>query len=130
MPGEELEAVVTSERFVSIVEDDSSLREALVGLLRSHGYSARGFANAEDYLAVRDGLCGCVISDISMPGLSGLELSDRLREMGYFVPMIMITARAEPALEQQARDRDIVCLLRKPFAADALMDCVERALAA
>ena len=122
--------MVISERFVSIVEDDDSLREALVGLLRSHNYAARGYANAEDYLAVQDGRCGCVISDISMPGLSGFELADRLREMGYSVPMIMITARAEPALEQQALARGIVCLLRKPFAADALMDCVERALAA
>ena len=122
--------MATPERFVSIVEDDESLREALVGLLRSHGYSARGFANAEDYLAVRDGQCGCVISDISMPGLSGFELSDRLRDMGYKVPMIMITARAEPSLERQAEARGIVCLLRKPFAAAALMDCVERALAA
>ena len=122
--------MVASDRFVSIVEDDASLREALVGLLRSHGYLARGFANAEDYLAVRDGRCGCVISDISMPGLSGIEMAERLREMGYSVPMIMITARAEPALEQQAYARGAVRVLKKPFAADALIDCVARALAA
>ena len=119
-----------SDRFVSIVEDDSSLREALAGLLRSHGHKVRAFACAEEYLAVRDGLCGCVISDIRMPGLSGLEMARRLREMGYDVPMIMITARVDAEIERQAWAGGAVCLLEKPFDADALMDCVTRALAA
>ncbi len=115
-------------QFVSIVEDDSSLREALAGLLRCHGYTVRAFASAEEYLAVRDGLCACLISDIRMPGLSGLEMASRLREMGYDVPMIMITARVDAEMEGQAAAGGAVCLLEKPFEAEALLDCLARAL--
>jgi FixJ family two-component response regulator len=121
---------VTSDRFISIVEDDESLRDALVGLLRSVGYAARGFACAEDFLAVQDGRCGCVITDIRMPGLSGIEMTAQLRRSGFEVPVIMITARDDPALEQQARAGGALCILRKPFESEALLDCVERALAA
>lgn len=120
----------TAGRFVSVVEDDESLREALVGLLRSHGFEARGFACAEHYLAVRDGQCACVISDIKMPGLSGIEMAARLRAMGYEVPMIMITARADTELQRQAEAAGALCLLKKPFDGDVLVDCVRRALAA
>jgi len=121
---------VDAEKLVSIVEDDESLREALVGLLRSLGYAARGFASAEDFLSVRDGRCACIITDIRMPGISGIEMTERLRAMGYSAPVIMITARAEPRLEQQALACGAMCVLRKPFEADALVDCLERALAA
>jgi FixJ family two-component response regulator len=117
-------------RFVSVVEDDESLREALVGLLRSHGFEARGFACAEHYLSVRDGQCACIISDIKMPGLSGIEMAARLRAMGYDVPMIMITARADPELVRQAEAGGAICVLKKPFEAELLVDCVRRALAA
>jgi FixJ family two-component response regulator len=120
--------VAAPGQFVSIVEDDSSLREALAGLLRCHGYKVRAFASAEEYLAVRDGLCACVISDIRMPGLSGLEMASRLREMGYDVPMIMITARVDAEMERQAAAGGAVCLLEKPFEAEALLDCLARAL--
>ena len=117
-----------ADKFVSIVEEDHSLREALVGLIRSHGYPARGYASAVEYLAVQDGQCACVISDIRMPGLSGIEMAARLREQGHSVPMIMITARSAPELERQAHANGAVCLLEKPFTAQALMDCVAQAL--
>ena len=122
--------VVASEKFVSIVEDDDSLREALVGLLRSLGYAVRAFACAEDYLAVGDGRCGCLISDIRMPGIGGIEMIARLRAGGYDVPVILITARLDPGVEKQARDGGAICLLRKPFETEALLHCIERALAA
>ena len=123
-------AIEEPDKFISIVEDDDSLREALVGVLRSVGYKARGFACAETFLGVQDGQCGCIITDIKMPGLSGIEMTERLRAMGYATPVIMITARADAALERQAYATGAVCLLRKPFETDALLDCLERALAA
>lgn len=114
---------------VSIVEDDESLRLALVGLIRSVGYEARGFASAEEYLAVQDGQCACVITDLHMPGINGIEMMMKLREMDYSVPAIMITARAEPTIEARARAAGALCVLHKPFEAEALLDCLQRALA-
>lgn len=114
---------------VSIVEDDESLRLALVGLIRSVGCEARGFASAEEYLAVQDGQCACVITDLHMPGINGIEMMMKLQEMGYSVPAIMITARAEPTIEARARAAGALCVLHKPFEAEALLDCLQRALA-
>ncbi len=118
------------EKFISIVEDDQSLRQALVGLLRSMGHKARGFASAEEFLAVRDDLCACVISDVQLPGLNGFEMTRRMRDLGYRVPVILITARTEEGLAAQAQAVGAVCLLHKPFDTRELLDCVERALSA
>lgn len=118
------------DTMISIVEDDDSLRDALIGLVRSFGYEARGFATADQYLSVRDGRCGCVIADVHMPGTSGLELIGRLRDLGYNVPVIVITARPGPAIEREALEKGAFCVLAKPFESIELIDCVERALAA
>ena len=119
-----------SKNEVSVVEDDDSLRLALVGLIRSLGHEARGFESAEEYLSVQDGRCACVITDLHMPGISGIEMMLRLRDMGYSVPVIVITARADAATEEQAYADGAFCVLRKPFDTGALIDCLERAIAA
>ena len=114
---------------ISIVDDDESMLGAIAGLLRSAGYDARGFASAEEFLA-----CGmvpsfaCIITDVQMPGMSGIELKQRLAACQVPTPVIMITARHGPGLEDKALANGAVCLLRKPFAADILIDCVEKAL--
>ena len=113
---------------ISIVEDDSSLRQALTGLVRSAGYAARDFGTADEYLEVRDGRCACVIADVHMPGTSGIEMIGRLRDLGYSVPVIIITARTERRIEEQAFAAGALCVLRKPFEADALLDCLRKAL--
>ena len=115
---------------ISIIDDDDSLRQALVGLFHSIGHEARGFASAEEFLAVGDGLCACVISDVQLPGLNGFEMIRRLRELGYKAPVIMITARNDEGLEAQAAASGALCLLLKPFDTSELLDCVERALGA
>lgn len=114
---------------VSIVEDDESLRLALIALIRSAGYEARGFASGEEYLALQDGRCACVITDLHMPGINGIEMMLKLRAMGYSVPAIMITARAEGSIEGRALAAGAVCILRKPFEAEALLACLQTALA-
>lgn len=115
---------------ISIVDDDDSLRAALVGLVRSLGYGALGFANAEDFLsggaAARS---DAIVTDIQMPGLSGIGLKERLTADGCMAPVIMITARTEPELQARAFASGALCVLKKPFAADALIDCLTRALA-
>lgn len=116
---------------VSIIDDDASIRTALVGLVRSLGYEARGFASAEEFLAADVGVrTNCIITDIHMPGLSGIELKLRLAAERDETPVIMITGRTEPNLHDRARDCGALCLLTKPFEARDLIACIERALAA
>jgi FixJ family two-component response regulator len=90
------------------------------------GFKAVIYASAEDFLqsATRGASC-CIITDIHMPGLSGIELMGRL-EAGS-APVIMITGRSEPYLRTQALESGAVCLLKKPFDADSLLSCLKRA---
>ncbi len=121
---------MAEDALISIIDDDDSLRSAIVGLVRSLGYRANGYANAEDFLAANDASrSAAIVTDIQMPGLSGIELKHRLVADGCTVPVIMITARAEPGLRERALESGALCVLRKPFAAEALIDCLERALA-
>jgi FixJ family two-component response regulator len=120
---------VSRELLIAVIDDDESLRIALVESLGSLGYGACGFASAEEFVAGGgEGSCDCVITDIHMPGMSGFDLKQLLTARGSRLPVIMITARAEPGLEAKAVARGAVCLLRKPFEADALIGCLERAL--
>jgi FixJ family two-component response regulator len=119
-----------AEPLISIVEDDESLRQAVVGLVRSLGYRVAAYANAEDFLAAdAGGASDCVITDIQMPGMSGIDLKLRLTADGVTTPVIMVTARAEPALHAKAMASGAYRLLRKPFTAEALIECLDQALA-
>jgi len=119
---------VSRELLIAVIDDDESFRIALVESLSSLGYGARGFASAEEFIAVDgDGSCDCVITDIHMPGMSGFDLKRLLAARGSATPVIMITAHAEPSLEVKAATSGAVCLLRKPFETDALIDCLESA---
>ena len=120
---------VSTERLIAVVDDDDSFRVALVESLFSLGYDARGFASAEEFLAV-DGPepYGCIITDIHMSGMSGFDLKQRLLARDSILPVIMITADAEPELEARAAAVGAVDLLRKPFEAETLTACLERAL--
>ena len=114
---------------VAVVDDDDAFRVALVECLVSLGYGARGFASAEEFIAVyRTERYGCVITDIHMPGMSGFDLTRLLLARHSSVPVIMITADAEPGLEARTAAMGAVSLLRKPFDVDALAECLERAL--
>lgn len=114
---------------VAIIDDDESLRLALVGLVRSMGIDARGFASAEEFLGSGQAdSFGCIVTDIHMPGMSGIELKQELGARQSVVPVIMITARGEPGLEEKARASGAACFLKKPFDAGVLVGCIERAL--
>jgi FixJ family two-component response regulator len=122
---------VARELLIAVIDDDESFRAALVDSLDSFGYGVRGFASAEDFVAADgEGACDCVITDIHMPGMSGLDLKRLLTARDCRVPVIMITAKAEPGLEARAVASGAVCLLRKPFEATALIGSLERALKA
>jgi FixJ family two-component response regulator len=121
--------LVAKEMSIAVVDDDRAFREALVESLVSLGYGARGFASAEEFLA-GDGqdACRCVITDVHMPGMSGLDLQRVLAARESSVPVIMITARKDPNLEAKTAASGAVCLLRKPFGTEALLGGLKRAL--
>ena len=116
---------------VAVIDDDKPFRMALLEALDSLSYRARGFESAEEFIErIGEGSWGCIITDIHMPGMSGFDLKELLASRDLSVPVIMITARAGPALEAKAKAVGAVCLLRKPFKSSALIDCLDRALEA
>jgi FixJ family two-component response regulator len=114
---------------ISIVDDDESVREATKGLVRSLGYVAATFASAEEFLqsdSVRD--TSCLISDVQMAGMSGVELQDRLNAAGYHVPIIFITAFPEERIRSRVLKAGACGFLTKPFNDDSLFECLDMAL--
>lgn len=110
-----------------IVDDDADIRRGLAILLRSHGHTVTAFESAEECLA-QPVEAHCAIFDIALPGISGLELNERLKAGGRGMPVVFITAHVElPVLEAVQRTRQP--LLKKPLAEDDLLDAIERATA-
>jgi FixJ family two-component response regulator len=114
---------------ISVIDDDASVRAATNNLLSSHGYPVDTFASAEEFLqsAHLDDLC-CVIADVQMAAMSGLDLLTHMRMRGYDAPFIFITAFPDETIRARALRAGAICFLTKPFAAPALMRCVENAL--
>ncbi len=116
-------------RYVAIVDDDESVREALGNLLRSVGFEVHAFATAEAFLdSPERRFAACVVSDIQMPGMDGLELQRRLAASGSTLPVILMTAFPREHVRRQAEEQGAVALLAKPFEGNRLIECVQRAL--
>ena len=114
---------------IAVIDDDESFRVALVESLSSFGYEADGYASAEDYIcSVGARSFDCVVTDIHMPGMSGLDLMHRLATQGSTTPIILITARSDTNLEAKAATAGAACLLRKPFEIIDLIGCIEGAV--
>jgi FixJ family two-component response regulator len=106
---------VSKVQIVSIVDDDESVRTAMEGLVRSLGFAACTFSSAEDFLnspEVND--TACLITDVQMPGMSGLELQNHLRAQGSRLPIIFITAYPERNARQRAEAAGALAFLEKP----------------
>jgi FixJ family two-component response regulator len=120
---------VVNSTCVAVIDDDEVLCSSLVDLMRSTGYRADPFSSAEGFLASSSlHEVDCVIADVHMPGMSGFDLAIRLRAQGNTKPIILITALLDGSLDEAARSAGAQYLLRKPFQADVLLDCVERSL--
>jgi FixJ family two-component response regulator len=118
------------KKTIYIVDDDASVRDSLALLLSLRGYATLVFANAEDFLgALRPDWSGCVVADIRMPGMSGLELQARLQQHAPALPVIVITAHGDVTAARQAFLAQAVDFIEKPFDADQLIAAIERALA-
>jgi FixJ family two-component response regulator len=114
---------------IAVIDDDESFRVALEESLSSLGYEASGYASAEDYLGgMADKSIDCVITDVHMPGMSGLDLTKHLAAVGATTPVILITARSDASLEAKAAAAGAMCLLRKPFEIDGLIKCIDAAV--
>jgi FixJ family two-component response regulator len=117
------------EPLICVVDDDLSVRKALVALIESMGYRCAGYASAEAVLESGDvGTASCILTDIHMPGLDGFALRRMLVDRGHPACMIMMTARSEAHLERRALEAGALCFLRKPLLADALAACLARAV--
>jgi FixJ family two-component response regulator len=115
---------------ICVIDDDPSVRKALVGLIASMGFESCGYPSAEAALDSGSAqTSACVLTDIHMPGLDGFALKRRLDAMGTGTPVIMMTGRDDVHLEQRAREVGAVCFLRKPLRAHALATCLARAVA-
>ena len=115
---------------ISIVDDDESVREALDSLLKSVGYRTELFASALEFLRLgHHEDARCLILDVRMPGLSGLELQRQLVASGSSIPIIFITAHGDGAARAQALGAGAAAFLRKPFTEEALLQAVDDALA-
>jgi FixJ family two-component response regulator len=115
----------SDNKFVAIVDDDGSMRSALQGLMKAVGLSSRAFESAEDFL--RSGHqweTACLIADIRMPGMSGLELQARLNAEHCRIPTIFITAHGDEEMRLQALRAGAVEFLPKPFDDEVLVESV------
>jgi FixJ family two-component response regulator len=120
---------MTKRALIAIVDDDESIRVTTATLMRSVGFTARGFASAEEFLQSPElPQTSCLISDVQMPGISGLELQRRLASENRRTPIIFITAFPDPRIQQRALAGGAVCFLTKPFDGETLIQCVDRAL--
>ena len=116
---------------ISIVDDDASVRVATNNLLRSRGYTVHTFASAEEFLLSSHlGETSCVIADVHMSAMSGLDLPAAMRAKGHNAPFIFITAFPDENLRARAMKAGATCFLAKPFAAPTLIRCLEAALQA
>lgn len=117
------------QHVIAIVDDDESLGEALSGLLRSFGYIVAVFHSAEEFLGSAFlTRTYCLIADVHMPGMSGLELYGRLSALGMPIPTIFITARFDAGLRARALSEGAKGYLSKPFSQEELLACVRSAL--
>jgi FixJ family two-component response regulator len=120
---------VADPKMISIVDDDASVRAATDNLLKSLGYAVSTFVSAEDFLqSGRFNDVSCVIADVQMPGMSGVDLQAQLLSQGHRMPFIFITAFPEKLVRARALKAGAICFLTKPFDRLTLIKCIDTAL--
>jgi len=118
-----------SQAMVSIIDDDPLAREGIRELVESLGYKARAFVSAQDFL--QSGAIAttrCLITDLQMPGLNGLDLQQRLQAQGYRTPVILITAYPNEKHRSRAMNAGAIGFLSKPFEEQSLVECLTTAM--
>jgi FixJ family two-component response regulator len=114
---------------VSVVEDDRFFRESMKRLMRSRGYRVEVFPSAADFLGSSQlGETACLIADVHMPAMTGVELYRRLIDLGYAIPTILVTAYSDDDVRTRALRDGVVCFLRKPVDEEHLLRCLGAAI--
>jgi len=122
-------AILPQVPVIAIVEDDASVRTATQSLVRSLGFTAYAFACAEEFMqSPRVNDTSCLIADVQMPGMSGVELQRVIIDQGRDTPIIFITAFQDEAIRASAIKAGAVCFLSKPVDGQILVECLDRAL--
>jgi FixJ family two-component response regulator len=120
---------VPQKPLIACVEDDVSAREALEGFLKAFGFAPGVFSSAEEFLQFdRLDETSCLITDVHLRGMSGLQLQNRLAASGYAIPVIVITAFPDDRVRERALSAGAVCFLNKPFNTGDLLTCIRSAL--
>ena len=123
------EAELPKKPLILIVDDDDAMRNATKRLMRAVGFRAEAFGTAEDLLkSDRVHRAACIIADMQMPKMSGLEMHRRLVGSGTAIPTILITAYPEDSVRTRALEAGIICYLTKPFSKNDLLACIHSAL--
>ncbi len=114
---------------IAIVDDDELVREATKGLMRSMGLAAEAFQSGEEFLrSPHLKLTACLVTDVNMPGMSGLDLHRQVSALSESIPTILITAYPNETVRARALAAGVICYLVKPFSEDELLECVRCAL--
>jgi FixJ family two-component response regulator len=122
------EPVVSQKHLVAVVDDDQSFRDSMRRLLKSLGYAVAAFPSASEFLrSPKMGDADCLVADIQMPVMSGVELCRHLKETGRWIPTILVTAYEDDSVEERIHTLGIECQLRKPLEEAELIDCLRSA---
>jgi FixJ family two-component response regulator len=114
---------------ISIVDDDESVRDAMAGLMKSHGYHVQTFDSGASFLSSdHRGRTDCLIADVQMPGMTGFELHSELVAAGDPIPTILITAHPDDRARARAMKAGVLCYLAKPFSETDLLGCIRTAI--
>jgi FixJ family two-component response regulator len=120
-----------SQVLIAIVDDEQPVRDATKSFVRSLGYHASTFGSADDFLKSEQvSETSCLITDVQMPGLSGLDLQDRLIARGHCIPIIFMTGYPNDSVRARAMKAGAVCFLNKPFSENRFIGCIQKALKA
>jgi len=124
------EAVLLEKSQISIVDDDQSFRESMRRLLKSLDYAVAAFPSAAEFLASPNlAATACLVADVHMPAMTGIELYKHLTERGDLIPTILVTAYPDDSVQERMLTLGVECYLRKPLVEAVLIDCLHSAVA-
>jgi FixJ family two-component response regulator len=118
----------SSQYRIAVVDDDSAVRDSQRLLMESHGFQTDGFDSAVAFLDAGVTHYDCLVVDLHMPEMTGLELAETLRARGIHTPIIVVTGRYDPLLAQRFQAAGVLTILSKPFAHEQLLDWIHLAL--
>ena len=127
---DEVEAVLPERPQISVVDDDRSFRDSMRRLLKSLNYAVAVFPSAAEFLASSEfGATACLVADVHMPAMTGIELYQHLIETGHAIPTILITAYPDDGVQERMLSLGVDCYLLKPLVEAVLIDCLQSAVA-